>query len=120
MRKVLKVLLTSIALFSLVSCIDSKDKTSSKNELSSSSLPEEVYYHVTFVNYDDSMLYEIDVLEGSEAVYGGETPTKAEDDEFTYEFIGWDQNLLQISADLTTKAQYNPVPKEPGWGPIIK
>ena len=120
MRKVLKVLLTSIALFSLAGCVDSKEKTSSGNDLSSSSLPQEVYYHVTFVNYDESTLYEVDVLEGSEAVYGGETPIRAETDEFTYEFIGWDQDLLQISADVTTKAQYNPVPKEPGWGPIIK
>ena len=120
MKRIFRVLLTSIALLSLASCVDSNGNSSSGNGLSSSSLSQEVYYHVTFVNYDESTLYEVDVLEGSEAVYGGETPIRAETDEFTYEFIGWDQDLLQISADVTTIAQYNPVPKEQGWGPIIK
>ena len=43
-------------------------------------------YHVTFLNYDNSLLYEVDVIKRHEAVYGGETPTKPEDDEFTYEY----------------------------------
>lgn len=77
-----------------------------------------VYYHVTFLNYDDSVLYEADVREGRQAIYGGETPTKPEDDEFTYEFEGWDKDLSSINSNVTTKAKFKYIAKEP-WGPII-
>lgn len=113
MRKVFKILFSSFALFTLISCVDQ-----SGNENSSSSIPQPVYYHVVFKNYDETVLSEIDVLQGAEAVYSGETPTKAEDDEFTYEFQGWDKDLTNIQADVTTLATYKPVAKE-GWGEII-
>ena len=100
-----------------VSITSSVEQSSSKDE-STTSVEEETYYHVTFVNYDDSVLYEVDVLEGSAATYSGVDPVKEEDDEFTYEFIGWDIDLSSITSDITAKAQYNPVAKE-NWGPII-
>ena len=103
----------------------SSEETSSSSEVSSSSesssessIPEGTYHHVTFVNYDDSVLYEVDVLEGTEAIYSGETPIKPEDDEFTYEFKGWDQDLTNIQMEMTTKATYEAVGKIP-WGSII-
>ena len=75
---------------------------------------------MVFQNYDETVLLEIDVLEGNEAVYSGETPTKPEDDEFTYEFEKWDQedNLKAVTSDVTTKAVYKATAKE-NWGPII-
>ena len=93
---------------------------SSSSEEPSSSVPTPTYYHVVFQNYDETVLLEIDVLEGNEAVYSGETPTKPEDDEFTYEFEKWDQedNLKVITSDVTTKAVYKATAKE-NWGPII-
>ena len=96
----------------------SSEAPSSSESTSESSIPEGTYYHVTFVNYDDSVLYEVDVLEGTEAIYSGETPIKPEDDEFTYEFKGWDQDLTNIQAEMTTKATYEAVGKIP-WGSII-
>ncbi len=74
-------------------------------------------YHIKFVNYNDDLLYEADVNEGETATYKGVAPTKPEDDEFTYEFTGWDKELTNISSSFTTKAQYKPVAKE-NWGPI--
>lgn len=147
MKKNLTILLSSLVVISLISCnkpqthSDSKSNidqsiedtsviTSSESSITSSvelsssidesttSSEEETYYHVTFVNYDDSLLYEVDVLEGSAATYSGVDPVKEEDDEFTYEFIGWDIDLTSITSDITAKAQYNPVAKE-NWGPII-
>ena len=75
---------------------------------------------MVFQNYDETVLLEIDVLEGNEAVYSGETPTKPEDDEFTYEFEKWDQedNLKAVTSDVTTKAVFKANAKE-NWGPII-
>ena len=159
-KKNLLVILSSFAIFSLISCnepkhIDngssshpilittSKDDTSSKDpissnepisssdpisssenvvssssDVSSSSIENETYYHVVFVNYDESVLYEVDVLKGSEALYSGEDPVKEEDDEFTYTFIGWDIDLKSINSDVTAVAQFEAVAKE-NWGPII-
>ncbi len=99
----------------------SSESSSSEQQSSSekqSSSEEGTYYHVTFINYDDSVLYEVDVLEGQEAIYNGETPIKPEDDEFTYEFTGWDQVLTNIFSDLTVKAEYSYTAKE-NWGSII-
>ena len=151
MKKHLSLLLSTLVIFSLISCnkeqqeqpVDSKDSSSlpilitssldtssssnevpssnpitSSSEQNTSSEQQETYYHVVFVNYDNSPLYEADVLEGSTALYSGETPTKAEDDEFTYEFDGWDKDLTNIQSDTTFIAQFKAVAKE-GWGPII-
>ena len=119
MKRIVKIALTSFAVFSLISCVD--NQTSNSNSDSSSVPIQDVYHHVTFLNDDETLLYEVDVLEGNEAVYGGETPTKAEDDEFTYEFQGWDKEdeLRQITEDVTTFATYKSIAKE-DWGIIIK
>ena len=96
----------------------SSSSQSSSSESSSSSEPVEVYYHITYKNYDGTILEEKDVLEGSEAIYTGETPTREDDEEYTYEFIGWDKedDLKVVSADITVTAQF----KATGiWGPII-
>ena len=122
-KKILSLLLSSFALFALVSCtneeVPSSNNSSSENSVSSipsSSIQET--FHVVFKNYDESILQEIDVLKGQEAIYSGETPTKEEDDEFTYEFEGWDQDLTNIQTDVTTYAKYKATGKE-GWGTII-
>ena len=96
----------------------SSDEPSSSSDEPSSSIPEETYYHVTFLNYDETLLYEVDVLEGTEAIYQGETPIKPEDDEFTYEFNGWDKDLTNIQSEMTAVAQYSYTAKE-NWGSII-
>ena len=156
MKKQLSLLLSIIAIFSLISCNESREQQSSKKEsivettsevvsitsvntssinnisssnvqqsdssnsssTTSSSEQNETYYHVVFVNDDETtVLYETDVLKGSTATYGGEDPTKEEDDEFTYEFDGWDKDLTNIQSDTTFVAQYKAVAKE-NWGPI--
>ena len=98
--------------------ISSSQDIPSSSEQPSSSLPEGTYYHVVFQNYDETVLYEVDVLEGETATYGGETPIKPEDDEFTYEFKGWDKDLTSILSDVTTMAEYSYTAKE-NWGSII-
>ena len=94
--------------------ITSSEQSSSSSESESSS-QEGTYYHVTFVNYDDSVLYEVDVLEGESATYRGSTPTKPEDSQYEYIFQGWDIDLSSITSDVTAKAQYRSV----AWSPVI-
>ena len=96
----------------------SEEESSSDSDSSSSWVTPEGYFHVIFLNYDDSLLYEVDVEEGHEAIYGGETPIREEDEEFTYEFKGWDQDLTSILSDVTTKAEYTYIAKE-NWSSII-
>ena len=131
MKKHLSLLLSTLVVFSLISCnkeqqeqpLDSKDSSSlpilitSALDDNTSSKKEDVYYHVVFVNYDETVLYEADVLEGNAALYSGEEPTKAEDEECTYKFIGWDKDLTNIQSDTTFVAQFEAVSKGQ-WGPI--
>ena len=96
---------------------NSSSSSGSSSSSSSSSIHQDVYYTVTFLNYDDALLQEVRVLEGDEAIYSGATPTREADDEFTYEFEGWDRDLKNIQSNVTTKAIYKSVAKE-NWGPI--
>ena len=123
MKKSFQLLFSAVALFSLIGCTPEKQATSSgKVEPSSepSSVPAETYYHIIFKNDDGTVLEEQDVLEGSAATYKGKTPTKEEDDEFTYEFQGWDkeEELKNVISNITTVAQYKAIGKE-NWGSII-
>lgn len=143
--KVLKVLLSTFALLALVSCASNTDSfsssqggnpsssadtssvepsasstnssSSSSSNPSSSSVHQDVYYTVTFLNYDETPLQEVRVLEGEEAHYTGATPTREEDDEFKYEFDGWDRDLTNIRSNVITKAKFKYIAKE-NWGPV--
>ena len=90
--------------------------SSSSIVVSSSAIP--VTYHVIFVNYDDSVLQEVDVLEGEEAHYSGQTPKRVEEDGYIYTFDGWDQPLTNVTSNMTVRATYSKK-AESGWGPII-
>ena len=79
--------------------------------------PLPICYHVEFVNYNGSLLYEVDVLEGEEAIYVGDAPKRPSDDDYTYEFIGWDKDLLSIEADTVATATYKA--NKIDWGTII-
>lgn len=113
MRRGLRILLSSIALFSLVSCVD--DEPSGAETWTR--------YKVTFLNYDDTFLYETMVFEGHEAFYSGELPTREVESEdgvesdFEYKFTGWDQDLSAVYSDITTRATFEYTGKEE-WGPI--
>ena len=65
------------------------------------------YYTVTFKNYDDSILHQALVIEGGNATYGGATPTRPSNAEFSYTFKGWDQTLNNITSNCIRVAQYD-------------
>ena len=114
MKKFLKTIPLLFIPFSLFAC---KGSESSKEVSNTQDASIALYHHVTFLNDDNAKLLEIDVLDGETAVYSGDTPAKAEDDEFTYEFKGWDKDLTNVKSDITTKALYDAIPKE-NWGSI--
>lgn len=73
-----------------------------------SSVPQ---FTVEFRNYDNSVLGSDVVTIGEEASYSGETPTRPDDDAYTYEFVGWDRELTNVQFDFYTVAVYEATAK---------
>ena len=72
-------------------------------------------YTIIFVNWDGAELLKLaDVQEGTLPVYTAELPTRPEDDEFTYSFIGWTPEIVPASEDATYTAAYETTPKAEG------
>lgn len=70
-------------------------------------------YQISFVNEDNSPLYEVEVAYGETPEYVGETPTKAEDEDFTYAFKDWSPEIEPVTAEATYKAEFTATPKIP-------
>ncbi|MBR1975541.1 MAG: hypothetical protein IKA20_06800 [Clostridia bacterium] len=68
-------------------------------------------YVINFVLEDGTELQSSEVEYGAMPVYEG-TPEKAADDTYTYEFTGWDVEIVAVTGAATYTAQFNPVYKE--------
>ena len=64
-------------------------------------------YTVTFQNWDGTVLQSIEVEEGATPVYTGETPTRDADEDYTYTFKGWDQEIVAATGDTVYVAQFD-------------
>ena len=82
--------------------------------------PEPATYTVTWKNGDTVLETDTDVAEGTTPTYDGETPTKAEDENYTYTFAGWSDGtttyglsdtLPNVTADVTYTATFDATPK---------
>lgn len=68
-------------------------------------------YSVQYYNYDDTLLFEQDYNESDVPKYNGATPTRAEDEMYSYEFCGWkgkvsnESGVIKYVADYTLTAQ---------------
>jgi len=62
-------------------------------------------YTVKFLNHDESVLKEESVEYGSLPTAPA-TPTKADTDEFSYEFVGWDKEVVAVTGDVTYTAKF--------------
>ncbi len=72
-----------------------------QSELVSFATGEVVYYTVTFLNYDGTVLAKVDVPCGDSAVYDGETPAKPSDTYLSYTFSSWSADLSCVTQDMT-------------------
>ena len=67
-------------------------------------------YTITFANWDGSILQLLDIEQGEIPEYTGVTPTRSDDDEFTYTFIGWSPTIVAATEDATYTATYEASP----------
>lgn len=89
--------------------ISSSEESSSENNSSSEVLET---YTITWKNYDNSVLEtDNDVIHGNVPTYDGNTPTKVEDNEYSYVFIGWTPKVEEATSNQTYTALFNSIPK---------
>lgn len=85
--------------------------SSSESEISSvepesSSEPVQTY-KIRWLNYDGSLLYTSrDVREGELPVYGGKTPTRESDAQYSYVWDGWTPEVVPATKNTSYKATY--------------
>lgn len=69
-------------------------------------------YKITWLNWNgDTLLTHYNYPAGEMPVYHGDTPTRPEDDENTYEWDGWTPDLVPVVANATYTAKYIAHPK---------
>ena len=64
-------------------------------------------YTVTWKNWDGTVLGEDSVVEGFMPQYRGETPARATDEDYYYEFSGWTPVVASVTGDTIYTATYN-------------
>lgn len=68
-------------------------------------------YSVTFLGEDGSTLQASTMAYGDMPKYSGATPTKAEDDDYTYEFVGWTPEIDKVTGDIVYRPVFKAVSK---------
>ena len=71
-------------------------------------------YRVTFYDEDGETVLDSREWEyGSTPAYMGTTPVKAEDENNTYSFSGWDKEITAVTGETSYRASYTAIPKTP-------
>ena len=73
-------------------------------------IPGTKLFTITWIVGDETITEEY--APGAMPVYPNGTPTKAEDDKFTYTFIGWDPEISEVTGDATYTAKFEAHEKE--------
>ena len=75
-------------------------------------------YTIVFINEDGTELDRQEVAYGTKPVYQGETPTKADDAQYTYTFKGWSPSVVTVTKATTYRATYTRYNKPQGLGDV--
>lgn len=75
-------------------------------ELAGGEIPEITYYSVVFKNWDGTVLYTTNVIEGHTPIYNGNIPTRPSDEQYNYTFNGWLPSLGPVNENIEYTAQY--------------
>ncbi len=67
---------------------------------------DEVYYTVTFKDYDGTVLQTSSVKKGETPAYNKSNPSRDNDDNYSYTFSGWQPTLTEVSEDAIYTATY--------------
>ena len=72
-------------------------------------------YTITWKNYNGSVLkVDSNVKENTIPKYTGTTPTKPEDNQYTYAWSGWTPKVVAATSDATYTATFTSTPKVEG------
>ena len=64
-------------------------------------------YDIAFVDFDNSLLYETKVKEGEYPTYPFNNPTRSDDEDYSYEFSGWNPKVEVATENATYTATYS-------------
>ena len=65
-----------------------------------------IEYEITFKNYDGTVLQTSTIACGTKPTYGGETPTREQDEMYEYEFAGWTPTIKEADGNQIYTATY--------------
>ena len=68
-------------------------------------------YEIKFINTDGTVLQSSSVPSGDTPTYTGTTPTKTEDEQYTYTFSGWTPTIVPVTGDATYTAVFDKIAK---------
>ncbi len=69
-------------------------------------------YTILWKNADGTILETDSTLYGTLPEYNGNEPVKEQDNEYRYEFAGWDITIEEVTGEATYTATYNPILRE--------
>ena len=75
----------------------------------------QTYYTIRFLNWDGTVLQNVQVEDGDMPAYTGATPTRPEDNTYTYTFNGWSPTITVATTDADYTALFTAKKKSGEW-----